>query len=57
MQYVGQMGRSLKNRFGEQLPKMKKSNKFDTLLYHHSASKVLIQPVEKIYMIQILHLN
>ena len=57
MQYVGQMGRSLKSRFGEQFPKMKKPNKFDTFLYHHSASKVLIQPVEKVYMIQILHRN
>ena len=58
MQYVGQMGRSLKTKFGEQFPKMKKPNKFDTFQYHHSASKVLIQPVEiYIYMIQILHIT
>ena len=53
MQYVGQTGRSLKNRFREHFRKMKKPKKFDTFLYRHfksnghSPSKIVIQPVKK----------
>ena len=53
MQYVGQTGRSLKTRFREYFPKIKKP-KNDTFLYRHfknnghSLSKIAIQPVEKI---------
>ena len=53
MQYVGQTGRSLKNRFREHFCKMKKPKKIDTFLYHHfknnghSPSKIVIQSVEK----------
>ena len=55
MQYVGQTGRSLKTRFREHFGKLKKLKKFDTFLYlhfksnGHSPSKIVIQPVEKIY--------
>ena len=54
MQYVGQTGQSLKTRFREHFPKMKKPKKFDTFLYRHfknnghPPSKIVIQPVEKI---------
>ena len=54
MQYVGQTGRSLKTRFPEHFPKMKKPKKFDKFLHRHfknnghSPSKIVIQPVEKI---------
>ena len=54
MQYVGQTGRSLKTRFREHFRKMKKPKKFDSIIYRHfknnghSASKIVIQPVEKI---------
>ena len=54
MQYVGQIGRSLKTRFREHFRKMKKPKKFDTFLYRHfknnghPPSKIVIQPVEKI---------
>ena len=53
MQYVGQIGRSLKTRFREHFGKMKKPKKFDTFFYRHfknnghSPSKIVIQPVEK----------
>ena len=49
MQYVGQSGRSLKTRFREPFPKMKKPKKFDTFIYRHfksnghSSSKIVIQ--------------
>ena len=54
MQYVGQIGRSLKTRFREHFRKMKKPKKFDTYLYRHFKNnghppgKIVIQPVEKI---------
>ena len=63
MQYVGQTGRSLKTRFHEHFCKMKKPKKFDMFLYclfknyGHSLSKIIIQAVEKIYMIQTHHLD
>ena len=63
MQYVGQTGGSLKTRFCEHYHKMKKPKIFDTFLYRrfknnsHSHSKVLIQLVEKLYMIQNHHHN
>ena len=54
MQYVGQIGRSLKTRFREHFGKMNKPKKIDTFLYRHfkinghSPSKIVIQPIEKI---------
>ena len=63
MQYVGQTGQSLKTRFREHFRKMKKPKKFDTFLYRlfksngHSPSKIVMQRVEKLYMIQIHQLD
>ena len=54
MQYVGQTGQSLKNRFREHFRKMKNPKKFDTFLYRHfinnghSPGKIVIQRIEKI---------
>ena len=54
MQYVGQIGRSLKTRFREHFRKVKKPKEFDTFLYRHfksnghSPSKTVIQAVENI---------
>ena len=55
MQYVGQTGRKLKNRFAEYYRKNKKNpKKIDTFLYlhfkdtGHSPDNVLVQPVDKI---------
>ena len=54
MQYVGQTGLSLKTRFRELLPNMKKPKTSDTFLYRHFKSnghlpsKIVIQSVEKI---------
>ena len=51
------------SRFREHFRKMKKPKKFDTFLYRHfknnghSPSKIVIQPVEKLYMIQIHQLD
>ena len=64
MQYVGQIGGSLKTRFREHFCKMKKPKQIDKFLYGHfksngnSPSKIVNQPVEKvIYMIQIHQLD
>ena len=63
MKYVGQTGLSIKNRFREHFCKLKKAKQilhFSVSPFKHtghSSSKVLIQPVGKIHMIQILHLN
>ena len=63
MQYVGQTGQSLKTRFREHFRKMKNPKKFDTFLYRHFKSngllpsKIVIQPVEKLYMVQIHQLD
>ena len=63
MQYVGQTGPSFKTRFREHFRKMKKPKQFDTFLYRHfksnghSPSKIVIHPVEKLYMIQIHQLD
>ena len=54
MQYVGQTGLSLKTRFRELFPNMKKPKTSDTFLYRHFKSnghlpsKIVIHPVEKI---------
>ena len=56
MQYVGQTGRSLKTRFRERFRKMKMPKKVDKCLYRHFKnnchlpSKIIIQPVEKIFI-------
>ena len=63
MQYLGQTDWSLKTRFREHFLKMKKPKKFDTFLYHHfksnghSPNKIVIQLVEKVYMIQVHQLD
>ena len=63
MQYVGQTGWSLKTRFREHFRKMKKPKKFDTFFYRHfknkghSPCKIVIQQIEKLYMIQIHQLD
>ena len=63
MQYVEQTGLSLKTRFCEHFRKMKKPKKFDTFLNRHfksnghSPSKIVIQPVEKLFMIKIHQLD
>ena len=54
MQYVGQTGLSLKTRFHELFPNIKKPKTSDTFLYRHFKSnghlpsKIVIQAVEKI---------
>ena len=49
MQYVGQTGRSLKTRFREHFPKMKKPKKMTHFFVAgHSLSKIVIQLVDKI---------
>ena len=59
MQYVGQTGRALKKRFGEHYRRMNKPKKIDNFLYRHFKRKghtpanILVQPVEKLLMIQI----
>ena len=53
MQYVGQIGRALKKRFGEHYRRMNKP-KNDNFLYRdfkrkcHAPANILVQPVEKI---------
>ena len=52
MQYVGQTGRALQNRFSKHYHIMKKPKLIDTFLYQHfklsghSPNDVLVQPVE-----------
>ena len=59
MQYVGQNGRALKKLFGEHYRRMNKPKKIDNFLYWHFKRKghtpanILVQPVEKLLMIQI----
>ena len=54
MQYVGQTGRALKERFGEHYRRMNKPKQIDNFLYRHFKGKgytpvnILVQPVEKI---------
>ena len=54
MQYVGQTGRILQKRFGENYRRMKKPKLIDTFLYQHfkrtshSPNDVLVQPMEKL---------
>ena len=63
MQYFDKLGDPLRLGFVSTFQKNEKPKKFDTFLYRHfksnghSPSKIVIQPVEKLYMIQIHQLD